>query len=537
MEAKPKKLPLSLQSFEQLVTEGAIYVDKTKYVYELLKLGFGSYFLSRPRRFGKSLLVSTLEAIFRNKKELFKDLWIYDSDYVWQEFPVIKFDMSAINKDTAEQLKIGLVNAVAENAKSYGLDLEKFTPELMFKNLILELKKKYNNQVVILIDEYDSPIIKHINNPVIADQNRSILHDFYNIIKSEGANLRFVFLTGVSKFAKTSIFSGLNNLINISMQEKYSTLLGLTQEELEKYFPEHINSVAEKNSLNLKETLEKIKFWYNGYRFSESKIKVYNPFSTLSLLEAEKFTNYWFETGTPTYLIELIKKDKPDISEYETEIFLTREDLSSYDIASIPLAPVLFDTGYLTIKGYETKYDTDVYSLGYPNFEVKSSFIKILLKDFTLPPNEVESHISKIEKCIKAADIETFIALLKSFFAAIPYELIPKKDLNEKYFQLIFYLLMRVSSFRVNAEERTNIGRIDLVLETNTDIYLFELKVDASAEAALRQIKEKRYYEKYLHIASNKVSENSTTDKTVHLVGINLSLSERNITEWLIERV
>ena len=383
MFSEQKKLPLSIQSFEQLITEGAVYVDKTRHIYELLKPGFGAYFLSRPRRFGKSLLVSTLEAIFKNKRELFKGFWIYDSEYVWEEYPVIKFDMSTVDKDTDEHLKIGLEHAVRDNAENYGINLEEDTPAYMFKSLILKLKEKYRSQVVVLIDEYDSAIIKHISNPVMARKNIEILHDFYSIVKAEGASLRFVVLTGVSKFAKTSIFSGLNNLINISMQEKYSPLLGLTQEELEIYFPEYIKAVAEKHSLTEKEVREKIKFWYNGYRFSEAEVKVYNPFSTLSLFEAKKFTNYWFVTGTPTFLTELIKSHDPDLQKFESEIRLMQNSFNSYEVDNLPLFPILYDTGYLTIKDYSVRNNITAYSLIYPNFEVKSSLLDNLLVTYT----------------------------------------------------------------------------------------------------------------------------------------------------------
>jgi hypothetical protein len=528
MPSEQKKLPLSIQSFEQLITEGAVYVDKTKYIYELLKPGFGAYFLSRPRRFGKSLLVSTLEAIFKNKRELFKGFWIYDSEYVWEEYPVIKFDMSTVDKDTDEHLKTGLEHAVRDNAENYGINLEEDTPAYMFKSLILKLKEKYRSQVVVLIDEYDSAIIKHISNPAMARKNIEILHDFYSIVKAEGASLRFVFLTGVSKFAKTSIFSGLNNLINISMQEKYSPLLGLTQEELEVYFPEYIKAVAEKHSLTEKEVREKIKFWYNGYRFSEAEVKVYNPFSTLSLFEAKKFTNYWFETGTPTFLTELIKSHDPDLQKFESEIRLMQNSFNSYEVDNLPLYPILYDTGYLTIKDYSVRNNITAYSLIYPNFEVKSSLLDNLLVTYTdSKKSETASNmVLAVEDAILANDLDKFFSLLKSYFASIPYDLIPEKKLGEKYFQLIFYLLMRVSSFRVNTEDRTNLGRIDLVLESDTSVYLFELKVNSSAKTALEQIKEKKYYEKYLNV-----------QKELLIIGVNFSLEERNVTDWVVESI
>ena len=349
MHSERKKLPIGIQSFEQLIREGAVYVDKTKNIYEILKPGFGAYFLSRPRRFGKSLLVSTLEAIFKNKRHLFKGLWLDSSDYVWEEFPVIKIDMSSVSKKTNVTLNQALKEAVNDNALREGITLEDKEPERMFQLLIHALVKKYNQQVVILIDEYDDPILKHINDPEMAGKNREVLQDFYKIMKSESGSLRFVFLTGVSKFAKTSIFSGLNNLLNISMSDKYATLLGYTQEELESYFPEYISELAESHSLSIDEILNKIKFWYNGYRFSKAENKVYNPFSSLLLFETKEFVNHWFVTGTPTFLIELIKRSSVDLQSFEDLIEIPEYNLNVYDVESLPLIPIMFDAGYLTL--------------------------------------------------------------------------------------------------------------------------------------------------------------------------------------------
>jgi hypothetical protein len=542
MHSELKKLPIGIQSFEQLIREGALYVDKTKNIYEILKPGFGAYFLSRPRRFGKSLLVSTLEAIFKNKRHLFKGLWLDSSEYVWEEFPVIKIDMSTVEKSTSERLYSGLRSAVMANAIREGINLdENKGASLLFQELIHALVKKYNQQVVILIDEYDDPIIKHINDPEMAAKNREILQDFYKIMKSESGSLRFVFLTGVSKFAKTSIFSGLNNLLNISMSDKYANLLGYTQEELESYFPEYISELAESHSLSADEILKEIRLWYNGYRFSKAENKVYNPFSCLLLFEKKEFMNYWFETGTPTYLIELIKKYNYDVQDFENHIKLMQTSFEGYDIENLPLMPILYDSGYLTIKDFSVRNLMTDYSLGYPNFEVKNSLLENLLKSYTdlRKPEFASGLVFSVQEAILANDLEKFFSLLKSYFASIPYDLIPKKELNEKYFQLIFYLLMRVTSFRVNTEDRTNLGRIDLVLESDTDIYFFELKVNSSATAALEQIKEKKYYEKYLHIPVVKLDSSSekAEEKAVHIIGLNLSLEERNITEYLVEKI
>ena len=550
MPSELKKLPIGIQSFQDIIEKGFLYVDKTKYINNLLASGKGAYFLSRPRRFGKSLLVSTLEAIFKNKRSLFKGLWLDSSEYVWEEFPVIKIDMSSVSKKTNLTLNQALKEAVNDNAILEGISLEDKEPERMFQLLIRALAKKYNQQVVILIDEYDDPIIKHINDPEMANKNREVLQDFYKIMKSESGSLRFVFLTGVSKFAKTSIFSGLNNLLNISMSDKYANLLGYTQEELESYFPEYISELAESHSLSVDEILKEIRLWYNGYRFSKAENKVYNPFSCLLLFETKEFINHWFATGTPTFLIELIKRSNLDLQSFEDLIEIPEYNLNVYDVESLPLIPIMFDAGYLTVVQQSLMGNDIIYGLSYPNYEVKNSLISGLLSEFSEKNSgSISPELLQISRTIINNDLEKFFSLLKSYFASIPYDLIPKKELNEKYFQLIFYLLMRVTSFRVNTEDRTNLGRIDLVLESDTDVYLFELKVNSSATAALEQIKEKKYYEKYLHIPVVKLdssSENAESGvllhahaqyKAVHIIGLNLSLEERNITEYLVERV
>ncbi|MFM7458210.1 MAG: AAA family ATPase, partial [bacterium] len=455
MPSELKKLPIGIQSFQDIIEKGFLYVDKTKYINNLLVSGKGAYFLSRPRRFGKSLLVSTLEAIFKNKRHLFKGLWLDSSEYVWEEFPVIKFDMSAVEKSTSEKLYSGLRSVLMTHAINEGINLdENKGASLLFQELIQALAKKYNQQVVILIDEYDDPIIKHINDPEMANKNREVLQDFYKIMKAEDANLRFVFLTGISKFAKTSIFSGLNNLLNISMSDKYANLLGYTQEELESYFSEYISELAESHSLSVEEILNKIKFWYNGYRFSKAENKVYNPFSCLLLFEKKEFINHWFATGTPTFLIELIKRSKLDLQSFEDLIEIPEYNLNVYDVESLPLIPIMFDAGYLTVVQQSLMGNDIIYGLSYPNYEVKNSLISGLLSEFSEKDSgSISPELLQISRTVINNDLEKFFSLLKSYFASIPYDLIPKKDLNEKYFQLIFYLLMRVTSFRVNTED------------------------------------------------------------------------------------
>ena len=526
MSAKPKDLPIGIQTFKDLVEGNFIYVDKTKHLYELIKPEKGVYFLSRPRRFGKSLLVSTLSSIFKGDKELFKNLWIYDSDYTWEKHPVIKLSManSQVGEtDTMEtRIKIQL-NYIAEE---YGIELDlKPYVDIVFTDLIHKLHQKTGMKVVVLVDEYDGPIINHINDIPKANENRDLLRNFYKVLKDEDASLRFVFLTGVSKFAKTSIFSGLNNLEILTMDQKSSNLLGYTQDELEFYFKDHINELSKTFSLTKEKALSKIRYWYNGYRFSEAKIKVYNPFSTLLLFKKQKFSSHWFATGTPTFLINLIKKENPDIENFEKEVNISEFELDSYDLESIPVIPLMFDTGYLTIKEAKCRADMTSFSLTYPNNEVKIALIHNLLAGYSEENSaNVSSFVIALSDMILENDLESFMSKLKSYFASIPYDIVPKRNLDEKYFQLIFYLLMRSTSFNVNIEDRTSDGRIDLVLEADDNIYLFEFKIDSSAEVALKQIKDKGYYEKYSNIP-----------KKLFLIGINFDTKTRNISEYLVE--
>ncbi|MEB3315683.1 MAG: AAA family ATPase, partial [Candidatus Melainabacteria bacterium] len=463
MASKLKDLPIGVQTFREMIESLFLYVDKTREIYDLVSKPKAAYFLSRPRRFGKSLLVSTLEAIFKNERELFKGLWLDSSDYEWREYPVIKLDISAVDKNSVEELREGLKRLLVKIAAKYEIKLENLSPSAMLSDLISELAKKHGSKVVVLVDEYDDPIIKHISNPELALQMRDLLHDFYKIIKSEDANIRFVFLTGVSKFSRTSIFSGLNNLSNISMQEKYASIVGITQEELERDFSPYLDLVAEKHKTTKDRILEQLKHWYNGYRFSRAELKVYNPFSTLSLFDTMEFTNFWFATGTPSYLVSLVKQHNPDLAAYDREISVNGDFLNSYDVENVPLIPVLYDTGYLTIKDYSVRNNITRYELAYPNFEVKTSLTESFLRVYgdESRPERISSVTEKLEDFILSNQLADFMDLLKSYFAGIPYELIPVKTLNEKYFHLVFYLLMRVTSFRVNIEDRSSSGRVD----------------------------------------------------------------------------
>ena len=484
-----QKLPIGLQTFSEIIEENYLYVDKTKNIYELISTG-KTYFFSRPRRFGKSLLISTLEEIFTGNKKLFKNLYLETANYDWKEYPVIRIDFSSINKDSVKNLEIGLTNRIESIAKKYQIKLKKqsITTEY-FRSLIIELSKI--NKVVVLFDEYDSPLIHHIGkNPELAIEIKEFLKSFYTILKTEDQYLKFVFLTGISKFSKVGVFSGLNQLQDISMDRNFCDLVGWTQEELENNFVKQIQNIAQEEQLTVPQTIEKIKNWYNGYRFSEIKTKVYNPFSTLLLFNKKLFKFHWFETGTPSFLLNLVREQEYDLSNMK---HIDELDFSSYEVDNLKPLPLLFQTGYLTIADYDK--EQMLYALDFPNFEVKSSFIKRLVEVMAFNDKDnSSSYIIEIIQAIKKNNLEEFFRILKIFFANIPYEIhIP----SEKYYQSIFYLVFTLIGLRIQAEVRTNFGRIDAVIELEKATYIFEFKLNGTKEKALAQIKEKKYYEKY----------------------------------------
>jgi hypothetical protein len=506
-----KPLPIGIQTFKDIRNGNFLYLDKTKWIYELIKNTKGVYFLSRPRRFGKSLTLSTLKEIFEGNKEIFKGLWIYDTDYDWKSFPIIRVDFSAIKTFERKDLLSGIISYLDTTARNYGIELNNENYDQKFRELIEKLSKK--GQVVILIDEYDKPIIDHLTNLELAKEMREILKGFYTIIKANDEYIRFVLLTGVSKFSKSGVFSGLNNLEDISMDRKFSSMLGITDKELKNNFQEYILDFSNTENISEDALFEKIQFWYNGYRFSSNEEKVYNPFSTLLLFKQKEFKNHWFETGTPTFLIEFLKQKMfsyPDLESVEVDA----QHFSTYEIDNLESIPLLFQTGYLTIK--DIFKDLDSYILGYPNFEVKNAFTKHL--SMSIANIKDDNLINKLIRSLRAKDFEIFFETLKALFANIDYDLhIPQ----EKYYQTIFYLVFTLVGLKTFAEVKTNIGRIDVVL-IDSEIYLFEFKLNDTATKALEQIKKNKYFEKYL-----------SSEKKPILFGV--EFKNKNIGEWIME--
>lgn len=515
------KLPIGIQDFEKIVTNGLTYVDKTELIYQLATR-YDPYFLSRPRRFGKSLLVSTLYALFSGRRDLFKGLWIDQSDWDWVVYPIIRLDMSAINNRTPEMFERALIHALNKIAATYNLTLSGETSSDVLSDLIEQLFFITKQKVVVLIDEYDKPLIDNIDDLSLATDNRKILRQFFTILKVQDNHLRFIFLTGVTKFSKVSVFSGLNNLNDLTMSNDHSALLGYTRKELERYFTDNIQEVAHANDLSVEACYERIKEWYNGYKFSKNGELVYNPFSTLKLLDSKDFSAHWFETGTPAFLIDLVRKRQFDLSNLE-QINVSVQSFSSFDIEELPTLPLLYQTGYLTIKAILPHINA--YCLGFPNREVSQSFSESLLTTFASSKAECNKFLVEIATNLYTSpwNYSQFFDIMQKLFALIPYDLYVKQ---EKHFHSLFYLIIKLAGFQINAEIHTQQGRADASLETKDRIIIFEFKLDGSAQMAIDQIRQNKYYQIY----QDKVLP-------IYLVGINFNSQQRAIDGWLVEKL
>ena len=515
-----KNLPIGDHTFESLITGNSLYIDKTEYIHNLLQPAKGVYFLSRPRRFGKSLLVSTLAALFEGKRELFDGLWIAEqSDYGFEPHPVFQIDMSRERITDALSLEKHIMRVTAEMAEKYQVSLSYDTYTSRFTELLRKLSAQ--NKVVVLVDEYDKPILDNLQSST-RDEVKEALRGFYATIKASDPYLRFVLLTGVTKFAKISVFSGLNNLLDISLDKRYAEMLGITQAELEHYFADRIEQLAGQMNITPDALLAQIGQWYNGYRFSTKDVYVYNPFSTLLLFEQQEFKFHWFETGTPTFLIDLIKRNPARWSQIYQPQLVSERAFSTYDIENLDSLPLMFQTGYLTIKDVVQEGGKLLYKLDYPNFEVRDSFLAEVLDSFA-GMEAGESYIYRMANQLQAGEIDPVMETMQVFFANVSYDL----HLNyEKYYQTIFFVIFELLKFKVQAEVTTNRGRIDVAVEVERFIYLFEFKLSGTKEEALQQIKDKQYYQKYLD-----------RGKDIILVGAAFDPQQGNIEEWVSEMI
>lgn len=515
-----KKLPIGLQSIEKLLGEGCVYVDKTLLVYKLITEA-ENYFLSRPRRFGKSLLVSTLKAIFSGEKELFKNCQIYSTDYRWQKHPIIHLDFAQIPNDGVEKLELALQETLEYIAESYNISIKGSSLQMQLGNLIRKLSKQ--TKVVVLVDEYDKPLIDNLERMDVAEANRDLLKNFFGTVKSLDSHLKFVFVTGVSKFSQVSLFSGFNNLKDITIHPDYATLLGYTEEEIYQFFSDHLKRLAKQKSLegspvSESQIVQEMREWYNGYRFSWGQSTVYNPHSSLCFLDSGRKQSYWFQTGTPSFLIEQVKKLPQSVVPMSGVLATENELLDIRSPRAMSLKALMWQTGYLTIQTYDL--DNSLYQLDFPNKEVRQAFFGSLIEEFAkLEPSSVSFISLECHFYLDKQDLKAFFKIINIFFAKIPYSLFNQGD--EGTYQAIFLSLLEVMEIRTRAEEQTNLGRIDLVVEMKKVIYIFEFKIDKNAEEALQQIGEKKYKEKYLN-----------HNKEIATIGINFSSKKRTISDW-----
>ena len=514
-----QNLPIGIQNFEKLRNENLKYIDKTAILYYLVKSGC-YYFLSRPRRFGKSLFLSTLEAYFQGKKELFHGLAIEQLEKDWNEYPVLHLDLNTEKYQEPEALDTILHYHLDLWEKQSNIKATEETLGLRFMQVIQLTYERTGKQVVILVDEYDKPILQAIDNPALQDAYRNTLKSFYGALKSCDQYIKFAFLTGVTKLGKVSVFSDLNNLRDISMEKDYHDICGITQDELHSNFNDYISRLSEEHELSRDETYTRLKEQYDGYHFCEDKVEgVYNPFSLLNCFVKRKFGSYWFETGTPSYLVELLKKHNYNLARLETEE-LSFDEINSIDSTSTNPIPVIYQSGYLTIKDYDKRFE--LYKLGFPNKEVKEGFLKFLIP-FYAPKHAEKSdfEISNFVLSLERGKIEDFMSRLQSFMANCPYELQPEQ---ERHFQTIMFLLTTLCGLYCEVESHTNKGRMDMTIKTDKYVYIFEFKFNATAEAALQQIHDKGYVEPY-----------RMDERKIVCIGVNYSSEARNIDKWSIQ--
>ena len=512
-----KPITTSAYTFENTISGNYLYVDKTDYFHKLIMEPNGIFFLSRPRRFGKSLSVSILKNIFKGNKELFKGLKIYDMPYDWAAYPVINLNISKADCSSADLLNRGLCMILRESANELGIEL---SSELKSGYLFAELidKAKELGKLVILIDEYDKPLVENIYADHI-EEIRQVLENFYINIKASDEHLRFVFMTGVTKFSKVSVFSKLNNLRDITMSEQFATMYGYTQEEVEYYFGDRIDELADKNKLDREEYRKTIRKWYNGFRFHEDAQTVYNPVSLgMFINEGGKFNNFWFSTGSPSFVFKVLKKQKLDFFDTIRQP-IDSVTLESFDVSNMLAAPFLLQTGYLTIDRVETLFNEPIYYLNFPNMEIETAFQKHLISSLAERNlGEVTSEIIRLQMALLSNNTAEMHRLLYNHIAAIPYA--QRSDMEENY-QNIIYSVFRLMGANIHNEVHMNNGRIDAVIVNNDRIYIFEFKMEQSADVAIAQIKERGYATPYL-----------SSGKPIKLIGINFSKEQRNIVEW-----
>ena len=512
------KYPIGIQQFEKLREEGWVYVDKTSHIHQLVSKG-SYYFLSRPRRFGKSLLISTLKAYFEGRKDLFQGLAMEQLEQEWRVHPVLHLDLNIEKYASQESLDNILETNLVQWEKLYGADPSERSFSLRFAGIIRRAYEKTGERVVILVDEYDKPLLQAISNKSLQDEYRATLKSVYGALKTMDGCIRFALLTGVTKFSKVSVFSDLNNMEDLSMNTAYYDLCGISEQELHDVFDEEVGELAKANGQTKEEAYEMLKQRYDGYHFAPDTLGMYNPFSVLLTLKNRQYGSYWFSTGTPTYLVELMKEvdmNPTELSGYEA----SASELDSVQIMVDNPIAVLYQSGYLTIKDYDRS--VRLYTLDYPNEEVKEGFVSFLMPYYTpISQNDSPSFVGKFVREVRNGKVDAFMLRLKALMADTPYELI--RDL-EVHYQNVMFIFTKLMGLYVQAEYRTSRGRIDLTIGTDKYVYIIELKLDGSAEEALAQINEKDYALPF-----------AVDGREIVKIGANITSETRNLERWVVE--
>ncbi|MDL2213521.1 ATP-binding protein [Bacteroides sp. OttesenSCG-928-J23] len=519
MKTSARNLPIGIQTFEKIRVGGYLYVDKTALVHKLVATET-PYFLSRPRRFGKSLLLSTFKSYFEGRKDLFEGLAIAELETEWKKYPVLHLDLNAEKYDSVDGLFEILNRYLNLWEDEWGREERETTHATRFAGVIRRAYEQTGMGVVVLIDEYDKPLLQAILNESLSAEYRKVLKAFYGVLKSSDEYLRFAFLTGVTKFAHVSVFSDLNQLKDISMWQDYATICGITAQELTAVFMPELEVMAESNDLTLQEAIDTMTCQYDGYHFHPQGAGMFNPFSVLNALDSRSFLYFWFQTGTPTFLVELLKKSDYDLRLLIDGVEAEQTAFAEYRAEPNNPLPLIYQSGYLTIKGYNNRFR--MYTLGFPNDEVKYGFLKFLQPFYThVSSNERTFHIQHFVRELESGDVPSFMKRMKAFFAGITYEL---SDDSERHYQVIFYIVFKLLGEFVQAEVRSATGRADAVVCTRDHIYVFEFKLNGTAEEAIRQIDEKGYLIPY-----------TADDRKLVKIGVEFSKEERNISRYLVE--
>ena len=519
MEATYRRYPIGIQNFEQLRNNNCVYVDKTELIYQLTHT-HSIYFLSRPRRFGKSLLLSTFKAYFEGKKELFEGLAIEKLEEKWEKYPVLHLDLNAEKYDTPESLNAILSYQLTQWEAIYGKGEDETTLSNRVKGVIQRAYERTGKGVVVLIDEYDKPLLQALHDKTLLETYRVMLKAFYGTLKSKDSCLRFVFLTGVTKFSQVSVFSDLNQLNDISTSRAYASICGITKEELVATFQPELVALAEANEQSLEETVQMMTAQYDGYHFHQKGEGMYNPFSVLNAFFKKEFGNYWFQTGTPTFLVKSLQKADYDLRTLMDGVEASASTFTEYRAEENNPIPLIYQSGYLTIKDFDKEFK--IYTLGFPNDEVRYGFLNFLVPFYTpITDDKKNFYIGRFIQELEKGDIDSFMHRFEAFFADFPYEL---NDKTERHYQVIVYLIFKLMGQFTQAEVHSAKGRADAVVQTPKYVYIFEFKLNGTAEEAMRQINDKGYAEPF-----------KGDSRQIMKIGVEFSAETRNVKRWLVE--